>query len=114
MIDQLPEGGRIGAGGWFAALFVAVLTIAGGLQTFLRRWKGTSAENQVIDLLRTEVQRLGAQNAALAKRLNQLQSELVQLNEQLGRMTIENNRLHVEVARLTAEVTRLQGVEGPQ
>lgn len=88
----------------------ALLALAIAAKSLLKRWKADSAETEVIDMLRKEVERLSSQNTALADKLNALQGELVTLNSELARMTIENNTLHAEVTRLTREVTRLQTV----
>lgn len=95
---------------WAGGAAVALVIIAASLQKFFKGWKSTSAETEVIDMLREEVARLGTQNTKLAVELNRLQTELVQLNSQLARMAIENGRLHAEVQRLTEEVTRLQSM----
>jgi len=99
---KAPE--LIGAG------LAAIAAIAVSFKKMAAGWSSDSAHTEVIDMLRTEVNRLSTQNATMAEKLNALQTELIKLNGELARMTIENNQLHAEVARLTHEVTRLQNV----
>lgn len=99
---KAPE--LIGAG------LAAIAAIAVSFKKMAAGWSSDSAHTEVIDLLRTEVTRLSAQNSTMADKLNVLQNELIKLNSELARMTIENNQLHAEIARLTREVTRLQHV----
>lgn len=99
---KTPE--LVGAG------IAALIGLAVSVKKLAKGWQSDGAETQVIEMLRSEVTRLSAQNVALAEKLNELQRELVSLNTELARMTIENNTLHAEVTRLTREVTRLQNL----
>lgn len=91
-----------------AAMVVALIAIAFGLQKLFKSWKETNTESSVMTIMHTELERMARQNATLSKELNKLQLEIVDLNRELRKLTVENQRLHSEVQALTGEVTRLQ------
>lgn len=78
------------------------------LKKFTNFLKKTDAESSVISLMRTELERMSAQNALLQVELNKLQTEVIGLNKELRNLTAENQKLHLEVAALTSEIARLQ------
>lgn len=91
------------AGGLAGALFALAFL----LQKFLTGWKTDKAENSVLTLMHTELERMSEQNTKLSIELGKLQTEVIELNKELRVLTAENQRLHSEVAALTGEVTRL-------
>lgn len=94
------------AGGAVASIFAFVFL----LQKFMNSWNSDKAENSVITLMHTELERLCEQNTRLSEELGRLQEEVITLNGQLRSLTAENQRLHAEVSLLTGEVSRLQGM----
>ena len=94
------------AGGLVASIFAALFL----LQKFITNWNSDKAENYVISLMHTELERLCEQNTKLSEELGRLQEEIIALNGQLRTLTAENQRLHAEVSLLTSEVSRLQGM----
>lgn len=78
-----------------------------GIQKLLKHWGITSAENSVVSLMHTELDRVGHQNKILAEELNKLQSEIISLNKELRQLSIENNKLHEQIFGLNAELNRL-------
>lgn len=91
-----------------AAMVLALIALAFGLQKLFKTWKETNTESSVMTIMHTELERMARQNAMLSKELNKLQLEIVELNRELRKLTVENQRLHSEVQALTGEVTRLQ------
>ena len=104
-IDSTTELAQLAAGGAAGLLAVAVFA-----QKIISTWKGTQAENSIIGLMHTELERLSEQNSKLSTELGVLQTNIIELNQELRKLTTENQRLHAEVERLTAEVARLQAV----
>lgn len=98
-IAQLAAGGAAG-----------LVAIAIFLQKFLTSWRETKAENSVLSILHTELERMAEQNTKLSLELGKLQTEIIQLNKGLRVLTEENQRLHSEVTALTSEVARLQAI----
>lgn len=94
------------AGGLVGALFAFIFL----LQKFFNGWNADKAENSVINLMHTELERMSEQNTKLSEELGKLQVEIIELNKELRSLTAENQRLHSEVALLTMEVTRLQAI----
>lgn len=91
-----------------AAMVVALIAIAFGLQKLFKSWKETNTESSIMSIMHTELERMARQNTTLSKELNKLQLEIVALNTELRKLTVENQRLHSEVQALTGEVSRLQ------
>jgi len=96
---------QIAAGG-----VAALITLAFLLQKFLNNWNSSRAENSVIGIMHTELERLSEQNTKLSTELNKLQLEIITLNTELRKLNSENQKLHSEVTALTGEVARLQAV----
>jgi peptidoglycan hydrolase CwlO-like protein len=96
---------QLAAGGVAALIALAVF-----LQKFFINWQSSRAENSVIGLMHTELERLSEQNSKLSSELNKLQLEIITLNGELRKLTTENQRLHSEVTALTGEVARFQAV----
>ena len=96
---------QIAAGG-----VAALITLAFLLQKFLNNWNSSRAENSVIGIMHTELERLSEQNTKLSTELNKLQLEIITLNGELRKLSSENQKLHSEVTALTGEVARLQAV----
>lgn len=95
---------------WSAAALLGVVTLAYGIQKLVKSWKATGAESSVISIMHEEIERMGEQNATLAKELNKLQLEIIKLTKELHILSMENQRLNTEIATLTKEITRLQTV----
>lgn len=91
-------------------LALATIAVFVGVQKLLKDWHTSSAENSVITLMHTELERMAEQNKSLSVELGRLHTEVINLNQQLQSLTIENQRLQVEVVALTREVARLQTV----
>lgn len=89
---------------------LAVIAVFIGVQKILKDWKASAAENSIITLMHTELERMAEQNTALSLELGRLHGEVIALNNQLQKLTFENQRLQSEVVALTREVTRLQTV----
>jgi chromosome segregation ATPase len=89
------------AGGGFLAFAYAI-------QKFLGSWQLSKAESSIVNLMRSELERMSEQNTKLSIELGKLQEEMIRLNKQLRILTEENQRLHTEVVTLTNEVGRLQ------
>jgi peptidoglycan hydrolase CwlO-like protein len=96
---------QVAAGG-----VAALITLAFLLQKFINNWNSSRAENSVIGIMHTELERLSEQNTKLSSELNKLQLEIITLNSELRKLSSENQKLHSEVTALTGEVARLQAV----
>ena len=88
----------------------ALITLAFLLQKFITNWQSSRAENSVIGIMHTELERLSEQNTKLSSELNRLQLEIISLNTELRKLIGENQRLHSEVTILTGEVARFQAL----
>jgi predicted nuclease with TOPRIM domain len=101
-LDTSTISGNIGgiAAGLFAVVFL--------FKKLLTGIKADSAENSVIGLMHSELERMSEQNTTLSVELGKLQQDLIELNQELRKLSSENQRLHSEVVALTAEVTRLR------
>ena len=88
----------------------ALITRAFLLQKFINNWNSARAENSVIGIMHTELERLSEQNTKLSSELNKLQLEIITLNGELRKLSSENQKLHSEITVLTSEVARLQAV----
>ena len=93
-----------------AAAVVGLLALAFGIQKLIKQWHTVSAENSILGLMHTELERLSKQNGLLTAELSKLQLEILALNKELRILSSENQRLHTEVAALTSEVSRLQSI----
>lgn len=98
-IAQLAAGG-----------VAALITLAFLLQKFINSWNSSKAENSVIGIMHSELERLSEQNTKLSSELNRLQLEIISLNQELRKLSTENQRLHSEITILTGEVARLQAI----
>lgn len=87
-----------------AAVGVGIVSLAFGAQQLLKRWKTTSAENTVLTLLHSELERMATQNKLLSSYVNALQLEAAKINSELGKLQVENQKLHTEVICLTNEL----------
>lgn len=112
MSTGLPEfdGIASAAGGLVAGLAGAFL----GMRRFLRIAAGErlatdkiEAETQVVALLRAELDRMVAQNAALADELNALQLRIIELGSQIGQLTVENAQLNQQITALREHIDQL-------
>lgn len=92
----------------FGGVFIAVITLALGMQKMLKSWKETGVESSVITLMHQELERMSAQNIILATELNKLQLEVLNLNKELQKLNLENRRLQQEIVALTLEISMLQ------
>jgi uncharacterized protein YlxW (UPF0749 family) len=98
--DSLPQN--------ISAIVVALVGLSFGVQQLVKRWNTTSAENSVLTLLHTELERMAVQNKLLSSYVNALQHEAIKINSELGKLQIENQKLHAEVICLTQEIISLQ------
>lgn len=99
------------AAGWVAASLVGG---ALGLQRLMKFTAVNSAsieharaDESLIKGLRTELERLGAQNGRLADSLNELQRNIGGLNVEVGRLRAENAEQEREIKELKRENERL-------
>lgn len=99
LIAQYAAGGAAG-----------LIAVAIFLQKFLNSWHENKAENSILNILHSELERMAEQNTRMSVELGKLQLEIIQLNKELRVLTEENQRLHSEVTVLTGEVARLQTV----
>lgn len=90
------------------SIVIALTIIALGIQQIVKKWKTNEAEVSVLDLLHSELERLGEQNKLLSEYVNKLQLEANQINLQLGKLQLENQKLHAEVMCLTMEIIKLR------
>lgn len=86
----------------------ALVAIAMLLRKFSGMWKSTGAENSLVTLLHTELNRLSQHNTKLMEELEKLHMEVLKLSNEMYALTKENQNLHSEVSQLTREVSRLQ------
>ena len=93
-----------------AAVVFTVGGIALGIQKLVKHWTMVSAENSVVKLMHTELERVGQQNRLLAEELNKLQLEIISLNKELRNLSIENSKLHEQIYNFSSEVCRLQSL----
>jgi hypothetical protein len=89
---------------------VAIVTLALGAQQLLKRWKTGSAENSILTLLHSELERMATQNKLLSSYVNALQIEAVKINSELAKLQVENKKLHTEVLILTNELISMRRV----
>jgi hypothetical protein len=89
---------------WGSAIVLALGSLAVGVRKLLRMSAADKAatarsdgETDVVELLRSEVERLGKQNAALAEFANRLQLELLQLQQTNGRMQRQIDELQAQL-----------------
>ena len=91
-------------------LSLAVIGLLVGIQKLVRDWKTTNAETNIIQLMHTEIERMGEQNTKLSIELGKLQEEVIRLNQELSKLNIENSKLQEEIAQLTLELTRFKQI----
>ena len=94
---------------WIAAAFLALTSVAFGLQLLVKNWKSTSTESALLTMMHDELERMSTQNSTLSQEIGKLQVELIKLSSQLTTLTIENQKLQSEVANLNKEIIRLHG-----
>ena len=87
---------------------LAVIGLIVGVQKLLKDWRSTQAETNIIQLMHTEIERMGEQNSKLSIELGKLQEEVIRLNQELSKLNIENSKLQEEIAQLTLELTRFK------
>jgi septal ring factor EnvC (AmiA/AmiB activator) len=87
---------------------LAVIGLIVGVQKLLKDWRSTQAETNIIQLMHTEIERMGEQNSKLSVELGKLQEEVIRLNQELSKLNIENSKLQEEIAQLTLELTRFK------
>lgn len=113
MTDPLPAPGD--TGGWIAGALAA----AGGIWLALRKlrlaWSSDAvtlaqieAQRAHVELLRTELERMGVQNAALAGELNLMQRQVLDLNAQVRQLSAERQALSEECQLLLAQISMLR------
>lgn len=69
----------------------------------------TNAEENIIKILRSETERMFAQNQKLMEQLLSLQLQLGELYNSIGNLKIENDQLHNKIKFLTSELKDLKG-----
>ncbi len=87
---------------------LAAIGLVVGVQKLLKDWRSTEAETNIIQLMHTEIERMGEQNSKLSTELGKLQEEVIRLNQELSKLNIENSKLQEEIAQLTLELTRFK------
>jgi septal ring factor EnvC (AmiA/AmiB activator) len=87
---------------------LAVIGLVVGVQKLVKDWRSTEAESNIIQLMHTEIERMGEQNSKLSIELGKLQEEVIRLNQELTKLNIENSKLQEEIAQLTLELTRFK------
>ena len=87
---------------------LAVIGLIVGVQKLLKDWRSTQAETNIIQLMHTEIERMGEQNSKLSIELGKLQEEVIRLNQELSKLNIENSKLQEEIAQLTLELARFK------
>jgi predicted nuclease with TOPRIM domain len=87
---------------------LAAIGLVVGVQKLLKDWRSTQAESNIIQLMHTEIERMGEQNTRLSTELGKLQEEVIRLNQELTKLNIENSKLQEEIAQLTLELTRFK------
>lgn len=87
---------------------LAAIGLVVGVQKLLKDWRSTQAETNIIQLMHTEIERMGEQNTKLSTELGKLQEEVIRLNQELTKLNIENSKLQEEIAQLTLELTRFK------
>jgi hypothetical protein len=94
---------------WLAAAFLALTSVAIGIQLLIKNWKSTNTESALLKMMHEELERMSTQNGTLSQEIGKLQIELVKLSTQLTTLTIENQKLQAEVGNLNIEIIRLHG-----
>jgi uncharacterized protein (DUF3084 family) len=94
---------------WLAAAFLALTSVAIGIQLLIKNWKSANTESALLKMMHEELERMSAQNGTLSQEIGKLQTELVKLSTQLTALTIENQKLQAEVGNLNIEIIRLHG-----
>lgn len=89
----------------FGAIALAIIAVMFGTQKMLKHWQTTDAENSIIKIMHSELERMSQQNTALSVELGRLHNEVIALNKQLQILSLENQRLQTEVIALTNEVS---------
>lgn len=89
---------------------LAVIAFLFILKKLVLGWKFDNAENSVLTLMHTELERMSSQNTQLSVELGNLQSDILKLNKQLRDLSFENQQLYSEVSALTTEIKRLQHI----
>ena len=97
MVGNTPHGGLVENIG-----IIAVSIIGGifGIQKLLNGWKGNNAESSIITLMRSELERMSAQNTTLSNEISRLHTEIMNLNKELQKLAEENQHLQIEVTKL--------------
>ena len=94
---------------WLAAAFLALTSVAIGIQLLVKNWKSANTESALLQMMHEELERMSSQNSTLSLEIGKLQLELVKLSTQLTALTIENQKLQAEVGNLNKEIIRLHG-----
>ena len=94
---------------WLAAAFLALTSVAIGLQLLIKNWKSANTESALLKMMHDELERMSSQNGTLSQEIGKLQIELVKLSTQLTTLTLENQKLQAEVSNLNIEIIRLHG-----
>lgn len=92
----------------FGTIALAIVAVMFGIQKMLKHWQTTDAENSIIKIMHTELDRMSQQNTALSVELGRLHNEVIALNRQLQKLSVENQRLQTEVIALTHEVSNFK------
>lgn len=91
-------------------LGLATVSLIIAYKKIFKDWTSTSAETTVIQLMRTELERMSTQNSSLSLEIGRLHQEVIELSTQLRKLTIENQRLQEEVVALTNQISSLTQV----
>lgn len=81
-------------------------------QKIIKEWTSTRIENNVLELLHSELKRVNNQNTNLSVEISKLHLEIIDFSSQLRKLTLENQSLQLEVTALTSEISSLKQMAG--
>ena len=87
---------------------LAAIGLVVGVQKLVKDWRSTQADTNIIQVMRTEIERMSDQNTKLSSEIGKLQEEIIRLNQELTKLNIENNKLQQEVSQLTLELSKFK------
>lgn len=86
------------------------VALALGIQRLIKEWRSNTAENHVISMMHTELDRLNTQHGKLSEEVGKLHDEIVKLNGEITTLTIENNKLRLEISVLTDKLQKQKDI----
>lgn len=98
--------------GWASTAAAVVVGLVLGAQKAMKSWAGNArdiervqGEVDIVQLLRTELERMAAQNDKLATLVNRLQAQVIEL-------TSKNAKLNLQIQMLDFELKGMRGIHG--